>query len=97
MWALWASILSGPLMVVRCTLVGGNTLTLYRAEVTTGNSFSVDRMTELFAWPYGFSGYDIHPDGDRLLVVRDGGVAGFGDVFIVTNWFTELCERMGGC
>jgi Tol biopolymer transport system component len=48
----------------------------------------------------GFSAsYDIHPDGDRLVFFRGqnlgGTVEGDGAVFIVTNWFTELRERMG--
>ena len=43
----------------------------------------------------GNIGYDIHPDGDRFLLVRGGRRGGFGDVFIVTNWFEELRERVG--
>ena len=35
------------------------------------------------------------PDGDRFLVVRGGGAGGFGDVYIVVNWFEELRQRMG--
>ena len=36
--------------------------------------------------------------GDRFLVVQNLGLGsnGLADVFIVTNWFTELRERMDG-
>ena len=75
---------------------------LMKVDVSTEGTFSRGQPTALFAWSYGAGnrldvGYDIHPDGDRFLVVQGGrGAAGFGDVYIVTDWFTELRERMGG-
>ncbi len=44
--------------------------------------------------------WDIHPDGSRFVMVKSGdGAAGtddrFSDVYLVTNWFEELRERMG--
>jgi hypothetical protein len=73
---------------------------LMKVDVTTEGTFSHGQPTLLFTWPYDGAGpwnvgYDIHPDGDRFLVVQGGGGGGFGDVFIVTNWFEELRERMG--
>jgi serine/threonine-protein kinase len=73
---------------------------LYRADVSLGSSFSVGEVTLLVdpilaetGGPFTI-GYDIHPDGDRLVVVREGS-GGIGSVHLVTNWFTELRERMG--
>ena len=44
--------------------------------------------------------WDIHPDGSRFLMVSPGSEVAAGDsdyqVYLVTNWFEELRERMGG-
>ena len=40
-------------------------------------------------------GADLHPDGDRFIAVRGSGGSGFGDVYVVTDWFEELKARMG--
>ena len=73
---------------------------LMKVDVSTEGTFSHGQPTSLFTWSYdtggpGETGYDIHPDGDRFLVAQGGGVGGFGDVYIVTNFFEELLERMG--
>jgi serine/threonine-protein kinase len=72
--------------------------TLMRAEVAGGQTFSVGSIRTLFPWPYGTAnvntGFDIHPDGDRFIAQRGGG-GGFGNVYVVTNWFEELKARMG--
>ncbi len=42
--------------------------------------------------------WDIHPDGSRFIMVKsrdESGVAGFTEVYLVTNWFEELRQRMG--
>jgi serine/threonine protein kinase len=72
-----------------------------KPELATESTFSPGQPTILFTWSYNAggninSGYDIHPDGERFLV-RPIGVGGSGldDVYIVTNWFEELRERMG--
>jgi hypothetical protein len=39
---------------------------------------------------------DVHPDGTRFVVADGGGGSFVGDVWVVTNWHTELRERMGG-
>ena len=64
-------------------------------------TFSFGQPTVLFTWPYATAttsdvGYDIHPDGDRFLVVQGSGSETFGDTYVVVNWFEELRERMGG-
>jgi serine/threonine-protein kinase len=44
--------------------------------------------------------WDLHPDGDRFIMVRSEGGAGGGGatlnaVYVVVNWFEELRARMG--
>ena len=73
---------------------------LMKVDVVTGGTFSHGQPTILFASPYDAgspldTGSDIHPDGDRFLFVSGGGGGGFGDVYIVTDWFEELRQRMG--
>ena len=73
---------------------------LMKVDVSTEGTFSHRQPTILFTWPYNGSGffdvgYDIHPDGDRFLVAYGGGTGSFGDVYIVTDWFEELRQRMG--
>jgi len=61
----------------------------------------------------GLRSWDVHPEGSRFLMVRQGGggpggggqgggglggggaVSAFNEVYLVTNWFEELRERMG--
>ena len=37
--------------------------------------------------------YDVHPDGDRFLMIRRTG--GAGELIVVQNFFRELEERVG--
>ena len=52
----------------------------------------------LFENPF-YRDWDIHPDGSRFVVVvnQSEPVSNneLTEVYIVTNWFTELHERMG--
>ena len=45
-----------------------------------------------------FAQYDIHPDGNRFLVLRNRGGSGQGksqeEMVVVVNWLRELEERM---
>jgi len=73
---------------------------LMRVDVSTEGTFQPGQPIVLFTWLYDNGGgievgYDIHPDGDRFLVAQAGAGGGFGDVYIVTDWFEELTERMG--
>ncbi len=70
-----------------------------KVDVSTEGPFPFGQPTVMFTWSYDGGdacniGYDIHPDGDRFLFAQSTG-AGFGDVYIVTNFFEELRERMG--
>ena len=41
--------------------------------------------------------WDIHPDGSRFIVVKSEETPGADSaVYIVTSWFEELRQRMGG-
>jgi serine/threonine-protein kinase len=73
---------------------------LVRVDVQTDSAFVVGPRTAL---PYmgNFPGgagtpLDVHPDGTRFVVADGGGGSFVGDVWVVTNWHTELRERMGG-
>ena len=73
---------------------------LMKVDVSTEGTFSHGQPTVLLTWLYNGAGgndigYDIHPDGDRFLVVQGSGAGGFGNVYLVTNWFEELRQRMG--
>ena len=40
--------------------------------------------------------WDIHPDGSRFIMLKSGGEGEIAsDVYIVTNFFEELRQRMG--
>ena len=70
----------------------------FRTEPTF-NLSSVPGM--LFENPQ-YGAWDIHPDGSRFVVVKSQGAeeSPVGDiapaeVYIVTDWFEELRDRMG--
>ena len=74
---------------------------LVKVDVATAGTSPFLQPTVLFLWPYDAAGrdnigFDIHPDGDRFIVARrGGGGAGVGEIYLVTNWFEELKERVG--
>jgi serine/threonine-protein kinase len=77
-------------------------------DVTTEPAFTVSAPELLFenieytrlqsqGW---VRNWDLHPDGDRFIMVRSEGGAGGGGgtlnaVYVVVNWFEELKARMG--
>ena len=73
--------------------------------VEPGDTFRGDTPRLLFADPYlrdpgntaGAPMYDIVPDGQRFVMVSANaqGTSGGLAVILVTNWFTELRQRMG--
>ena len=80
-----------------------NGTSIVRAEVSAdGASPVIGRVTELgIPWTYGAGNigphgiaFDIHPAGDRLLAVK-GSTDGLETIFLVTDWFEELRERVG--
>jgi serine/threonine-protein kinase len=81
---------------------------LMAVDIVTDPTFEVSVPELLFdevAYYQGGGGrdWDVHPDGLRFLMVRQGAggaggdaaASGSADVYLVTNWFTELRERMG--
>jgi len=69
------------------------------ATVTTSPAFAVSGRQQLFRGRYDrmslYAQYDVHPDGQRFVMVRNEEVD-VAPVVIVANWFTELRERMAG-
>ena len=77
---------------------------LRAAVVATEPTFAVVSRETVVSEPRrvgeaGFRQYDVHPDGQRFVIVRFVGAGEDPDVTprftIVTNWFEELKERMG--
>lgn len=77
-----------------------NDARMMAVEVTTGPTFSAGTPRALFEMPstptfrWGIRNYDVHPDGQRFLVVEDE----IGDravpIRIVLNWAEELKARV---
>jgi len=68
----------------------------------TDRSFAFRDREVVLEWLYYHRGngrsYDVSPDGQRFLAIKDGTEAVQGATrvtYIVTNWFEELRERMG--
>jgi len=68
--------------------------------VTEPNFVVVDREVLFSVAQYQFgwefcchATYDVHPDGERFLMIRREGSG--GDLVLVYNWFEELKQRMG--
>ena len=73
--------------------------------VTTGQTFSAETPTPLFAAPYpldtagagGNPNYDISPDGEQFIFVEHdspSGLQGVAQINVVLNWHLELLERV---
>ena len=78
----------------------------FAVAVTTEPAFTVSAPDLLFDEPryariqsQGWvRNWDIHPDGSRFVMVSAGGRGGgasLSEVYLVTNWFEELRQRMG--
>ena len=89
----------------------GNTVYYWRIESPSGRTFMAARIQRqptpvvlstdsLFTRE--FVAYDLHPEGDRLVVaqnvttatVSEGGAAEPQRLILVTNWFEELRQRV---
>jgi hypothetical protein len=63
-------------------------------DVQTAGDVSLSAPRLLFDQPYAFGStitignYDVHPDGQRFLMVKDEPSA--GRLNVVLNWFEEL-------
>ncbi len=69
---------------------------MFAAQVSTTGTFRVDDMQSMFSGSaYEFSSgsrrYDVHPDGERFLMVRRRG----DELILVHNWIEELRAFMG--
>jgi hypothetical protein len=75
------------------------------AAVRDGASFTYDTSRAVLnLQPYAFTDlpprrYDVSPDGQRFLLMRQSGVGADGDVtpaqvVVVTNWVEELKQRV---
>jgi hypothetical protein len=73
--------------------------------VVTGESFEAGRpglvvSGSYYAGPRGRT-YDVAPDGQRFLMIKEGGtaspddpLAGLTQIHVVQNWHQELLERV---
>jgi len=74
---------------------------LVATRVVTEPNFVVVDREALFSvaeyqWGWEFcchAAYDVHPDGERFLMIRREGEG--GDLMLVYNWFEDLKQRMG--
>ena len=77
-------------------------IAVYAAEVSDAPTFTLGRATRLFQGPYVGAipfgrNYDIAPDGERFLMVRQAtGGEVLTNLNVVVNWFEELRQRLGG-
>ncbi|MEE8094178.1 MAG: hypothetical protein V3T47_08070, partial [Gammaproteobacteria bacterium] len=62
-----------------------------------GTAFSVNARTPILDWPYLGAGgpggrtYDVSPDGQKFLALKEGSVEGTTQqIIVVQNWFEEL-------
>ena len=76
--------------------------TLWAARIQREPTPVVLSRDSLFTGPYRAPNYDLHPDGDRIVVptgseieIAGGGSAQTERFLIVTNFFEELRQRMG--
>ena len=70
-------------------------------QVTTEPTFSPGRPTMLFegeylasAFPATSVTYDVTPDGQRFLMIKDVQTASANQINVVVNWFEELRQRV---
>ena len=69
----------------------GDSLMVARVETESG--FRVLSRTLLFRRSFVANGFDVHPDGDKFLMLRDEEESR-RELVIVFNWFEELRSRM---
>jgi serine/threonine-protein kinase len=67
------------------------------APIEADEAIHVGQREVLFEAPYfrkmRWAQYDVHPDGDRFVVVKTAGLS--NRVVVVLNWFDDLERRMG--
>lgn len=67
---------------------------LLKVSVETGPTLTLGEPQRLFAWPWVLESgqdYDVSLDGERILMVREGGPGtDDGSLVVVQNWLEEL-------
>jgi hypothetical protein len=82
------------------TQEGATIDTLMAARVRREPSFSVLSREPVLVGSFEVEDWDLHPDGDRILVVQrvspdeDEASSDAERFFVVVNWFQELKEKM---
>lgn len=78
-------------------LDGSNTLIAVPVQ-TTGATLSAGNSARVFdrayATPVGFRTYDVSPDGQRFLMIKDDPNATAAGMVVVVNWSEELKARV---
>ncbi len=70
------------------------------ASVRLDSRAAVEGREELFSTlPYRAVGffvteYDVHPDGERFIMIKQGIEGSRPQINVVLNWFEELKERV---
>ena len=71
---------------------------LMMVDIDPSTGFTPGNPLELFEGTYhgdtNSQGYDVHPDGDRFLMVKPVMTGRTDPIFVVLNWFEELKERV---
>ena len=73
---------------------------MWAASVRLDSRATVEAREELFATlPYRNRGvlvaeYDVHPDGERFIMIKRGIEASRPQINVVLNWFEELKQRV---
>ncbi len=66
-----------------------------RAAVSCVANFPLDATPAESAAGHRRPEYDITPDGERFLMIKEGGAAGApSQIIVVENWFEELRQRV---
>ena len=71
---------------------------LIAVEVATEPDFAPGKSEELFRgyyapgtdFPFPGRTYDVSPDGERFLMIKESSRAGSAEFVVVLNWFEEL-------
>ncbi len=65
--------------------------------IQPGRTFAAGNPQQVLEGPYltrGFRTYDVSPDGQRFLMIKDTAAAEGPTLVVVQNWFEELRQRV---
>ena len=86
---LFFRTIEGDMMAVQVDVAGGFTFEPPRRLFDGQMYMNLDRASQR-----GVPTYDVHPNGDRFLMVRDPEEQISQEIHVVVNWFEELAERV---